>query len=201
SSTDRTSVGDFFIRKEKWIMNTNQAFTLQVEKRSIRTQLKKLSARKNLEFEEMAEAMEIILNDAVSDSEVAAFLMALKAKGETVEEIAALVGVLRENALPIRRTMTNVMDNCGTGGDGSHNLDCSTTAALFLAEFHGTVNNQCNKHVTNRTGSSNRLTVLGLVLVFSPDDTYKLLQENNVAFLYAPNLHPMPGQIFKFDQF
>src|SRR5690625_7748779 len=100
-------------------MNTNQAFSLQVEKRSIRTHLKKLSARKNLEFEEMAEAMEIILNDAVSDSEVAAFLMALKAKGETVEEIAALVGVLRENALPIRRTMTNVMDNCGTGGDRS----------------------------------------------------------------------------------
>src|SRR5690625_2649408 len=200
SSTDRTSVGDFFIRKEKWIMNTNQAFTLQVEKRSIRTHLKKLSARKNLEFEEMAEAMEIILNDAVSDSEVAAFLMALKAKGETVEEIAALVGVLRENALPIRRTMTNVMDNCGTGGDGSHSFNISTASAFVLAGADVTVAKHGNRSVTSRTGSSDVLSELGVALDFGPEDTDMMLQENNIAFLFAPHVHPKLRQIMKVRQ-
>ncbi|HIW12559.1 MAG TPA: anthranilate phosphoribosyltransferase [Candidatus Salinicoccus stercoripullorum] len=181
-------------------MNTNQAFTLQVEKRSIRTHLKKLSARKNLEFEEMAEAMEIILNDAVSDSEVAAFLMALKAKGETVEEIAALVGVLRENALPIRRTMTNVMDNCGTGGDGSHSFNISTASAFVLAGADVTVAKHGNRSVTSRTGSSDVLSELGVALDFGPEDTDMMLQENNIAFLFAPHVHPKLRQIMKVRQ-
>jgi len=181
-------------------MNTNQAFKLKVEKRSIRTHLIKLSARENLEFEEMAEAMEIILNDTVSDSEVAAFLMALKAKGETVEEIAALVGVLRENALPIRRTMTNVMDNCGTGGDGSHSFNISTTSAFVLAGANVTVAKHGNRSVTSRTGSSDVLSELGVSLDFGPEDTDLMLQENNIAFLFAPHVHPKLRQIMKVRQ-
>lgn len=181
-------------------MNTNQAFKLQVEKRSIRTHLIKLSARENLEFEEMAEAMEIILNDTVSDSEVAAFLMALKAKGETVEEIAALVEVLRENALPIRRTMTNVMDNCGTGGDGSHSFNISTTSAFVLAGANVTVAKHGNRSVTSRTGSSDVLSELGVALDFGPEDTDLMLQENNIAFLFAPHVHPKLRQIMKVRQ-
>lgn len=181
-------------------MNTNQAFKLKVEQRSLRTHLIKLSARENLVFEEMEEAVEIILNDSVSDSEVAAFLMALKAKGETVDEIAALVEVLRKNAMPIRRTMTNVMDNCGTGGDGSHSFNISTTSAFVLAGAGVTVAKHGNKSVTSKTGSSDVLSELGISLDFGQEDTDLMLQENNIAFLFAPHVHPKLKQIMKVRQ-
>lgn len=200
SSTDYKSVEFFYIRKEKWTMNTNQAVKLPVEQRNLRTHLIKLSERKNLEFGEMADAVEIILNDPVSDSEVAAFLMALKAKGETVEEIAALVEVLRENAMPIRRTMTNVMDNCGTGGDGSHSFNISTTSAFVLAGAGVTIAKHGNKSVTSKTGSSDVLSELGISLDFGQEDTDLMLQENNIAFLYAPYVHPKLKQIMKVRQ-
>lgn len=181
-------------------MNTNQAVKLPVEQRNLRTHLIKLSERKHLEFGEMADAVEIILNDSVSDSEVAAFLMALKAKGETVEEIAALVEVLRENAMPIRRTMTNVMDNCGTGGDGSHSFNISTTSAFVLAGAGVTIAKHGNKSVTSKTGSSDVLSELGISLDFGQEDTDLMLQENNIAFLYAPYVHPKLKQIMKVRQ-
>lgn len=181
-------------------MNTNQALKLPVEKRNLRTHLIKLSKRKNLEFKEMAEAVEIILNDAVSDSEVAAFLMALKAKGETVDEIAALVEVLRENAMPIRRTMPNVMDNCGTGGDGSHSFNISTASAFVLAGANVTIAKHGNRSVTSKTGSSDVLSELGISLDFGPEDTDLMLQENNIAFLFAPHVHPKLKQIMKVRQ-
>lgn len=181
-------------------MNTEQAVKVQAETGNLRTHLIKLSGRKDLSFEEMSEAVEIILNDTVSDSEIAEFLMALKSKGETVDEIAALVEVLRDNAMPLKKSMDNVMDNCGTGGDKSNSFNISTASAFVLAGAGMTVAKHGNKSVTSRTGSSDVLSEFGISLDFDPEDNDRLLDENNITFLFAPHVHPKLKQIMKVRQ-
>ncbi|WP_020007801.1 anthranilate phosphoribosyltransferase [Salinicoccus albus] len=181
-------------------VTTEQAVKTETKAGSLKTHLNKLSERKDLTFDEMAEAMQIILNETLSDSEVAAFLMALKAKGETVDEIASLVEVLRDNAMPLKRSMDNVMDNCGTGGDGSHSFNISTVSAFVLAGAGVTVAKHGNRSVTSRTGSSDVLAELGVSLDFDADDNARLLKDNNITFLFAPHVHPKLKQIMKVRQ-
>ena len=166
-------------------------------KRSMKPYLAKLSEREDLTFEEMSEAVSILLLDAVSDSEIAALLMALKAKGETVEEIAALVEVLRRHAMPIRRHIDGVMDNCGTGGDGSNSFNISTTSAFVLAGAGVKVAKHGNHSITSKTGSSDVLGEIGVSLTFDTEDIDTLLEENDIAFLFAPHAHPKIKQIMK----
>ncbi|MET1032135.1 anthranilate phosphoribosyltransferase [Domibacillus tundrae] len=156
-----------------------------------------LSAGESLPFAEMEEAVTEILQEDVSDSEIAAFLMALKAKGETVDEIAALVHVLRQNAISTRTVWKNVMDNCGTGGDGSQSFNISTTSAFVLAGAGVKVAKHGNRSVSSKTGSADVLEHLGVSLDFLADETDKLLDENGITFLFAPHVHPKLKRIMK----
>ncbi|MCP3762841.1 anthranilate phosphoribosyltransferase [Domibacillus sp. A3M-37] len=156
-----------------------------------------LSAGESLPFAEMEDAVTEILQEDVSDSEIAAFLMALKAKGETVDEIAALVHVLRQNAISTRTVWKNVMDNCGTGGDGSQSFNISTTSAFVLAGAGVKVAKHGNRSVSSKTGSADVLEHLGVSLDFLADETDKLLDENGITFLFAPHVHPKLKRIMK----
>src|SRR5699024_1832556 len=105
---------------------------------------KKLN-RESLTIEEMKAAATSCFADTTSESELAAFLTALRAKGETPEEIAGLVEVIRAESSQTSNVLTNVMDNCGTGGDGSYSFNISTTAAFVIAGAGVTVAKHGNR--------------------------------------------------------
>lgn len=139
---------------------------------------------------QMKEAMDCILGEEVSESEIAAFLMGLKSKGETVEEITGIVKGLKENTLPFRKKFPNVLDNCGTGGDGSSSFNISTTSAFVIAGAGIPVAKHGNRSISSKTGSADVLEYLGINLNLSVERTEEILDELGIAFLFAPNVHP-----------
>lgn len=152
--------------------------------------LLQLAEQKSFSENEMKEAFKIILQDDVSESEIAAFLMGLKSKGETVEEIAGIVKALKENTLSFTNKFPNVLDNCGTGGDGSSSFNVSTTSAFVIAGAGIPIAKHGNRSISSKTGSADVLEFLGVDLNLSPEQTEEILQEIGVAFLYAPHVHP-----------
>lgn len=95
--------------------------------------LLQLAEQRSFSEEQMQEAVDFILGEEVSESEIAAFLMGLKSKGETVDEIAGIVRAMKGNTLSFNQKFPNVLDNCGTGGDGSSSFNVSTTSAFVIA--------------------------------------------------------------------
>lgn len=183
-----TKVGDNLI---------GEFFRSYRKEKNMKKYLMKLSDGQSLTAEEMEDAVEEILQEDVTDSEIAAFLIALKAKGETVEEVAAFVHVLHQNAVASRTNWSNVMDNCGTGGDGSQSFNISTTSAFVLAGAGVKVAKHGNRSVSSKTGSADVLEHLGVSLDFLADETDRLLEENNITFLFAPHVHPKLKRITK----
>jgi anthranilate phosphoribosyltransferase len=152
--------------------------------------LLQLAEQKHFSEDEMKEAIGLILCDDVSENEIAAFLMGLKSKGETVEEISGLVKALKENTLTFTKKFPNALDNCGTGGDGSSSFNVSTTSAFVIAAGGITVAKHGNRSVSSKTGSADVLEYLGVNLTLSAERTEEILQEIGITFLFAPNVHP-----------
>ncbi|OZM58100.1 anthranilate phosphoribosyltransferase [Lottiidibacillus patelloidae] len=159
--------------------------------------LNKLMTGQSLSFVEMKEASELMLSENISDSEIAAFLIALKAKGESVEEMAGLATTLKNKAHSYQRPSTGITDNCGTGGDGSQSFNISTTAAFVIAGAGEKVAKHGNRSISSKTGSADVLESLGVALDFSTDEVEELLNENGIAFLFAPYVHPKVKRIGK----
>ncbi|WP_419886885.1 anthranilate phosphoribosyltransferase [Neobacillus niacini] len=139
---------------------------------------------------QMKEAMDLILGEEVSESEIAAFLMGLKSKGETVGEITGIVKGLKENTLPFRKKFPQVLDNCGTGGDGSSSFNISTTSAFVIAGAGIPVAKHGNRSISSKTGSADVLEYLGINLNLPVERTEEILHELGIAFLFAPHVHP-----------
>ncbi|MDQ0197716.1 anthranilate phosphoribosyltransferase [Neobacillus ginsengisoli] len=152
--------------------------------------LLQLAEKESFSEKQMKEAINLILGEEVSESEIAAFLMGLKSKGETVEEIVGIVKALKDNTLTFNGKFPNVLDNCGTGGDGSSSFNVSTTSAFVIAGAGITVAKHGNRSISSKTGSADVLEYLGINLNLSAERTEELLQEIGVAFLFAPNVHP-----------
>lgn len=152
--------------------------------------LEKLLNQESLTLEEMKDAAETSFKEHVTESELAAFLTGLRSKGETPEEIAGLADVIRTQSSQTTDELSNVMDNCGTGGDGSNSFNISTTAAFVLAGAGVKVAKHGNRSISSKTGSADVLEHLGISLSFSKAHVHEMIQENNIAFLYAPHVHP-----------
>ncbi|KIL45496.1 anthranilate phosphoribosyltransferase [Jeotgalibacillus soli] len=159
--------------------------------------LEKIIQGNSLTVAEMMEASEYLFQEQTSDSEIAAFLVALKAKGESVDEIVGLVNVVRKHALKIDTTATNMLDNCGTGGDGSKSFNISTTAAFVMAGAGVTVAKHGNRSISSKTGSADVLEHLGVRLDFTPEEMKELLEMNGIAFLFAPHIHSGIKRVMK----
>ena len=159
--------------------------------------LQKLMDRQSLSYEEMKTATEQMFLDEVSDSELAAFLIALKMKGETVDEIAGLIETLLEQALPFPKDIKGVMDNCGTGGDGSSSFNVSSTSAFVIAGAGIKVAKHGNRSISSKTGSADVLEALGVNLHMPQEAMEELIHEIGIAFLFAPHVHPRLGRIMK----
>lgn len=152
--------------------------------------LLQLAEKKSFSENQMQEAFQEILKGEISESEIAAFLMGLKLKGETVEEIAGIVRALKENTLKFINKIPNVLDNCGTGGDGSSSFNVSTTSAFVIAAAGIPVAKHGNRSISSRTGSADVLEHLGVELNLPAEKTEEILQEIGITFLFAPHVHP-----------
>jgi len=139
---------------------------------------------------QMEDAVDIILGEEVTESEIAAFLMGLKSKGETVEEIAGIVKGMRKKTLKFSKKFPNVLDNCGTGGDGSSSFNVSTTSAFVIAGAGIPVAKHGNRSISSKTGSADVLEYLGVNLNLSVEKTEEILDRIGISFLFAPNVHP-----------
>ncbi len=121
----------------------------------------------NLSEKEMIEVMRIIMEGNATDAQIAAFLTALRIKGETVEEITGAVRVMREKVAAIK-SPPNTVDTCGTGGDMSHTFNISTTSALVVAACGVPVAKHGNRSVSSSCGSADVLEALGIKIDLEP---------------------------------
>ena len=121
-------------------------------------------------------------------SQVAAAVTALRIRGETVDEIAAFAQAMREAALTLDHPY-EVIDTCGTGGDGQHTYNISTAAALVLAGAGLKVAKHGNRAMSSKSGSSDVLSILGVNMAASPAQQRKALDEAGICFLFAPAYH------------
>lgn len=155
----------------------------------MRNYLEKIMNRENLSVKETEAAVNLCFESKITDTEMAAFLTALKVKGETAEEMTGIVNVIRSYSDYQSINFPNIMDNCGTGGDRSNSFNISTTAAFVIAGAGVKIAKHGNRSISSKTGSADLLEHLGISLEFTKNDVELLLKENNIAFLFAPHIH------------
>ncbi|HMC10550.1 MAG TPA: anthranilate phosphoribosyltransferase, partial [Pirellulaceae bacterium] len=131
-----------------------------------------------------------LLQGTVPENEIAVLLTALRAKGETVEEIAGAARAMRRHMTQIRTTRTNLIDTCGTGGVGSDLFNISTAAAIVVAAAGVPVAKHGNRSVTSKSGSSDVLAALGVNIEAPVEVVERCLDELGICFCFAPKLHP-----------
>lgn len=138
---------------------------------------------------EMVDVMNQIMSGAATDAQIGAFLIALRLKGESVDEIAGAAAVMREKATPIATKHDVIVDTCGTGGDHSGTFNISTTAAFVAAGAGLCVAKHGNRAATSQSGSADVLLALGVNIEASPETVSQCLDEVGIGFLFAPALH------------
>lgn len=156
----------------------------------IRETIAKLVERNNLGQEEAEAVMGEIMRGEASPSQIAAFLTALRMKGETVEEIAGCAKAMRAHSLKVETRRTLVVDTCGTGGDGSNTFNISTITAFAVAGAGLSVAKHGNRSVSSHCGSADLLEALGVKIDLAPEQIARCLDEIGIGFLFAPRLHP-----------
>jgi len=147
-----------------------------------------ISNGNDLTFEESKKIFLDIMSGNMKEESIYNFLKALSNKGETSEEIAGGVYVLREKAL-IVKTPEDIIDTCGTGGDGKNTLNISTASALLLASMGIKVAKHGNKALSSRCGSADVLERLKININLQADGVAKSIEKNNFGFMFAPNYH------------
>jgi anthranilate phosphoribosyltransferase len=145
--------------------------------------------KQDLSKAEMVQVMDQIMTGKATDAQIGAFLAALAFKGETMEEIAGAAQVMREKATRIPVKSPNVVDTCGTGGDGSHTFNISTTAAFVAAGAGVKVAKHGNRGVSSKCGSADVLKALGVNIEIGPEKVGSCVDEVGIGFLFAPLLH------------
>lgn len=152
--------------------------------------LTKLLAKQDLTRDEMTAAMEAIMTGGATPAQIAAFLTALRLKGETVTELGAAAGCMRKHALFIHAGAQSVVDTCGTGGDGANTFNISTAAALVTAGAGICVAKHGNRAVSSKCGSADVLAALGVNIEAEAAVVEQCIQEHGIGFLFAPKMHP-----------
>ena len=147
----------------------------------------KLKDKQDLSFNESKNAFEILMDGKASDDEIFDFLTLLSSKGESSDEIAGGVFVLRDKSK--RVNVNDCIDTCGTGGDGMNTLNISTASALLLSSMGIKVAKHGNKAVSSKCGSGDVLEALNIKIDLEPKDIEEQIKKNNFGFMFAPNYH------------
>ena len=143
----------------------------------------------NLSEQEMMDAMTQVMNGKVSDIQLAAFLTALQVKEETVPEIVGAAKVMRDKAEKVKVKASNIIDTCGTGGDGADTFNISTAVAFVVAGAGVTVAKHGNRAVSSKSGSADVLQCLGINIDASLRTVERCIEEVGIGFLFAPLMH------------
>ena len=150
--------------------------------------LQKLKNKENLNFEESKSAFEMLMSGNLDEEKIYSFLTLSSEKGETSDEVAGGVYVLRNNATQVK-VPDDTIDTCGTGGDGKNTLNISTAAALLLSSYGIRVAKHGNKSVSSKCGSADVLEKLGISIKLGPEEVEKSIEKMNFGFMFAQNYH------------
>jgi anthranilate phosphoribosyltransferase len=154
--------------------------------------LHRVAERSDLSSQEAEQAMSIILSGGASVTQIGAFLVAMRMKGETADEILGFARAMRERALRVDAGLNGatLLDTCGTGGDGQSTFNISTIAAFVVAGAGVRVAKHGNRSISSRCGSADLLEALGVRILSDPAEMARAIRETGIGFLYAPSLHP-----------
>ena len=152
--------------------------------------IQKLLSSDNLSISEASCAMDIIMDGKAENAQIAQFLLALKQKGETSDEVAGCVQSMRSHSKKIKLHDDFAVDGCGTGGDGSDSFNISTAAALVASSAGVTVAKHGNRSVSSKCGSSDLLEQAGVNLDLENKTVEKIINDIGFGFMFAPKFHP-----------
>lgn len=152
--------------------------------------LHRVAARENLSSEDARQAMLCILSGEATTPQIAAFLTALRTKGETADELLGFARAMREKSTRVDAGAGSLLDTCGTGGDGGCTFNISTIAAFVVAGAGVRVAKHGNRSLSAQCGSADILEALGINISISPEHVGRSIREIGIGFLYAPLFHP-----------
>ena len=152
--------------------------------------LEKLACRRDLCREEAAAVLDQLVRQALPPAAAGALLMGLRTKGESPGEIAGFVDTMERHMVTVRLDDPDAIDVCGTGGDGTHSFNVSTSAAFILAAGGVTVAKHGNRSVSSKAGSADVLEALGIRIDLSPDQATRCANTIGLTFFFAPLYHP-----------
>lgn len=155
----------------------------------IQTAIKHVIARKDLTADEMTTVMRAIMTGECTPAQIAGFLVGLNMKGETVDEIAAATGVMRELSTRVEVDTEHLVDTCGTGGDGINTFNISTTAAFVTAAAGARVAKHGNRSVSSNSGSADVLEAAGVKLELTAEQIAECINRIGIGFMFAPLHH------------
>jgi anthranilate phosphoribosyltransferase len=156
----------------------------------IREAIAKLMEGTNLTQDEAETVMQEIMDGAATPAQMASFLIALRLKGETMEEITGCARVMREKAIRVAPQRTDLVDTAGTGGDKAGTFNISTTAAFVIAGAGLGVAKHGNRAISGQSGSADVLEALGVNFDLTPEQAARCIDDIGIGFLFAPKLHP-----------
>lgn len=155
----------------------------------MQTALRAVTERRDLSGDEMTAAMRLIMTGEASPAQIGGFLVGLRMKGETVDEIAAAAAVMRALATRVEVAGEHVVDTCGTGGDATGTFNISTTGAFVVAAAGGQVAKHGNRSISGKSGSADVLEAAGVNIDLSPEQVSQCVAETGVGFMFAPRHH------------
>ncbi|WP_263147564.1 anthranilate phosphoribosyltransferase [Pseudomonas sp. RIT-PI-AD] len=155
----------------------------------IKEALTRIVGQLDLTTEEMQAVMRQIMTGQCTDAQVGAFLMGMRMKSETIDEIVGAAQVMRELAAPVRIRAERLVDTCGTGGDGMNIFNVSTAAAFVVAAAGGKVAKHGNRAVSGKSGSADLLEAAGIYLNLNPEQVARCVESVGVGFMFAPAHH------------
>ena len=139
--------------------------------------------------EEMSDVMQLIMTGQATQAQIGGFLIGLRMKGETVDEIAAAAKVMRELAARVDVAGPHLVDTCGTGGDAASTFNISTASAMVVAAAGGKVAKHGNRSISSKSGSADVLEAAGVNLDLTPEQVAQCVNETGVGFMFAPKHH------------
>ena len=151
--------------------------------------IKAVTEHKNLSSDEMASVMRLIMTGEATPAQVGGFLIGLRMKGETVEEVAAAATVMRDLSTKVEVNKDKLVDTCGTGGDASGSFNISTASAFVVAAAGGRVAKHGNRSVSSKSGSADVLEAAGVNLELTPEQVAACVNDIGVGFMFAPMHH------------
>ena len=156
---------------------------------NINEAVEKFSSGDSLKKNEIKEVFLSIMNNECNDAEIISFLMTLKTKGETVEEITGAAEVLREMSQKLKLNSQELVDTCGTGGDGQNTFNISTASAIVAAAAGVKIAKHGNKSISSKSGSSDLLEFSGINIDLDEEQAQKCFDDNGITFMFAPKYH------------